>query len=439
MFAQLFSAAAVFATIAIRTASAIPTISQVGSKFFTSDGNQFYIKGVAYQLTDGDPLVDANQCQLDASLMQQLGANTIRVYHVDASSNHDGCMSAFSDAGIYLFVDLDTFDTAINQVDPMFNQTQLNDFQAVLDAFHGYDNLAGVFVGNEVLNFANGSTAAPYIKAAARDVKAYRNSKGYRSIPVGYSAADIPELRPYLQDFLACGGDASETVDFFSLNAYEWCGTASYTLSGYSQLEANATGYPLPIFFSETGCNTVPPRTFLDQAAIFGSEMVDTWSGAIIYEWIEEANNYGLISYAPEVAATATEGVGGFIRSGTPTPISPDFTNLKNQWATLTPTGIPLSVYSASVSGLSTPACPSSTPNGWLVNGNAALPSLGQTGAATATTASATGVATSGSGASGTASAPSASATKSTANGGREVVGMTIALAIVMLSFIVWL
>ncbi|MCJ1391319.1 hypothetical protein MMC18_004182 [Xylographa bjoerkii] len=442
MFTQLFSVTAILATIAIHTASAIPTISQVGAKFFTSDGNQFYIKGVAYQLTVGDPLVDTNQCQLDAALMQQLGANTIRVYHVDAGSNHDGCMSAFSDAGIYLFVDLDTFTTAINQEDPMFNQTQLNDFEAVLDAFQGYDNLAGVFVGNEVLNFANGSTAAPYIKAAARDVKAYRDSKGYRPIPVGYSAADIPALRPFLQNFLACGGDASETVDFFSLNVYEWCGDSSYTISGYSQLEANATGYPLPIFLSETGCNTVPPRTFGDQAAIFGSEMANTWSGAIIYEWIEEANNYGLISYGPEVAATATEGVGGFIRSGTPTPISPDFTNLKNQWATLTPTGIALSAYSASVSGLSTPACPTSTPNGWLVNGNAALPSIGQTGAATAITASATGGSpsgTAGSTASGTGSAPSASATKSTANGGREVVGMTIALAIVMLSFIVWL
>ncbi|MCJ1398501.1 hypothetical protein MMC11_001701 [Xylographa trunciseda] len=323
------------------------------------------------------------------------------------------------------------------QEEPMFNQTQLNDFEAVLDAFHGYDNLAGVFVGNEVLSFANGSTAAPYIKAAAKYVKAYRDSKGYRTIPVGYSAADIPELRPYLQDFLACGGNASETVDFFSLNAYEWCGASSYTVSGYSQLEANATGYPLPIFFSETGCNTVPPRTFGDQAAIFGSEMVDTWSGAIIYEWIEEANNFGLISYGPEVAATATEGVGGFIRSGTPTPISPDFTNLMNQWATLTPTGVALSAYSASGSSLSTPACPTSTPNGWMINGNAALPSVGQSGAATAVTASATG--TAGSAGSGTASSPSASATKSTANGGREIVGMTIALAIVMLSFIVWL
>lgn len=48
--------------------------------------------------------------------MQKLGANAIRVYHVDPSGDHSGCMSAFADAGIYLFVDLDTFDTQINQV-----------------------------------------------------------------------------------------------------------------------------------------------------------------------------------------------------------------------------------------------------------------------------------------------------------------------------------
>ena len=48
--------------------------------------------------------------------MADLGANTIRVYHVDPTADHDGCMSAFADVGIYLFVDLDTFDTQFNQV-----------------------------------------------------------------------------------------------------------------------------------------------------------------------------------------------------------------------------------------------------------------------------------------------------------------------------------
>lgn len=37
---------------------------------------------------------------------------------------------------------------------------------------------------------ANTSDAAPYLKAAVRDVKAYRDSKNYRKIPVGYSAGE---------------------------------------------------------------------------------------------------------------------------------------------------------------------------------------------------------------------------------------------------------
>lgn len=45
--------------------------------------------------------------------MKELGANTIRVYHVDPSADHSGCMSAFSDAGIYTMIDMDTFDTYI--------------------------------------------------------------------------------------------------------------------------------------------------------------------------------------------------------------------------------------------------------------------------------------------------------------------------------------
>ncbi|KAL8635640.1 MAG: hypothetical protein Q9228_006889 [Teloschistes exilis] len=93
--------------------AATPIISAVGSKFFTADGDQFYIKGIAYQLISTDPLVDTDQCKRDAKQMQDLGANAIRVYHVDPTADHKGCMSAFADAGIYLFVDLDDFPTQI--------------------------------------------------------------------------------------------------------------------------------------------------------------------------------------------------------------------------------------------------------------------------------------------------------------------------------------
>ena len=196
-------------------ATALPTIEAKGAKFFTSDGDQWFIKGIAYQLTPEDPLAQADQCQLDAALMRTLGANAIRVYHVDPSADHDGCMKAFSDAGIYAFVDLDTFDTYVLPGTPTWNDTQYDAFQKVMDAFHAYDNLAGFFVGNELITTAADSIAAPYVKAAARDMKAYRDGRGYRKIPIGYSAADIAILRPNLQNYMACGDDPAEALDFF--------------------------------------------------------------------------------------------------------------------------------------------------------------------------------------------------------------------------------
>jgi 1,3-beta-glucanosyltransferase GAS1 len=185
-----------------------------------------------------------------------------------------------------------------------------------MDEFQQFDNLAGFFVGNEAITNANGSVTAPYIKSAARDMKAYRDEKGYRKIPIGYSAADIATLRPMLQNFLACGDETKDSLDFFSLNAYSWCGTSTFQESGYNILEQNSTELHIPIFMSETGCNTVRPRDFKDQEALYG-EMADVWSGSIIYEWIEEANNYGLIKYGEPVDPAAPGSPpDGFTRSG---------------------------------------------------------------------------------------------------------------------------
>ena len=303
-----------------------------------------------------------------------------------------------------------------------------------MDAFAPYRNTLGFFVGNEVIAEANQSLAAPYVKAAARDMKAYRNSKGYREIPIGYSAADISTLRPMLQDYLACGSNSSESIDMFGLNAYEWCSSAdNLQTSGYSTLNTYADNYNIPIFFSETGCNAAPPRTFDDQAAILGPEMNSQWSGAIIYEWIEETNNYGLVSYGPEVAATVVgSGVeGGFTRTGTPLPVTPDFTNLQNQWQTLTPTGVASSAYTPS---LTPPACPSSTAGGWLVDGDVKLPSVGQT-----LEVSSTGPSVASQTATATGSAAKPSSTKGSANGGKEIAGMGVGLVAVMLGFMYWL
>lgn len=117
-----------------------------------------------------------------------------------------------------------------------------NSYKAVIDAFAEFDNTLGFFVGNEVVNDASPSAAAPYIKAAAANLKQYRDSKAYRKIPIGYAGADIAQVKPQLQDCLACGSDSSMAIDFFGHNDYSWCSNSSFTESGYDTLNNNAAG-----------------------------------------------------------------------------------------------------------------------------------------------------------------------------------------------------
>ncbi|KAL6855319.1 hypothetical protein ACO1O0_006460 [Amphichorda felina] len=353
--------------------AAVDPIEVAGNKFFNKDGSQFFIKGVSYQLRPDDPLVDTEQCRRDVKLMKELGANALRVYHVDADADHDGCMETFADAGIYLLIDLDTFDTYITPHDR---------FAQVMDAFEKYGNVLAFFVGNENIAKKEDSTGAPFIKAAVRDMKAYRDSKGYRKIPIGYSAADIKELRPMLQDYLTCGGNSSETVDFFGLNSYSWCDPSTYEQSSYRQLQEHAKDFPVPIFLTETGCNVPGPRLWGDQEAVFGEDMASDWSGAIVYEWIQEQNGYGIVSYGPPVGdpGRSDESVfDNWTRRGTPTPVSPDFGNLKTRWADARPTGVSRGEYDPE-GHVSTRACPTSTEGGWWqVDGDVRLPALDET------------------------------------------------------------
>ena len=225
-------------------------------------------------------------------------------------------------------------------------------------------------------------------------------------------------------DYLVCGGNSSETIDFFGLNEYSWCGNSTFTESGYSTLYEDFQNLTVPIFFSEDGCNTVTPRDFTDQAAIFGFQMDTVWSGAVIYEWVQQANNYGLVNYPSSGTYTAT----------VPTPL-PDYTSLSSQWASATPSSTPSSVYTPSNNALS---CPTSD-SLWSVDPSATLPTIpGLVIAAVSTTSKA---APNSSGSSRTAqgaastSAPSPKPSPTISNlstGAKIAIGVTIPVVLIL-------
>ncbi|KAI3394962.1 hypothetical protein diail_2020 [Diaporthe ilicicola] len=305
------------ATLFSSFASAVEYLSTSGADFVSnSTGDRFDIIGVTYQPGgsagfngQADPLSDADACLRDAILMQQLGANTIRVYNLSPDLNHDECASIFNAAGMYMIIDVNSGLSGeyIDRSDPSSTYTTdyMNHIFAVVEAFWDYPNLLGFFAGNEILNQDSDKSAPAYIRAVVRDLKEYISLHAPRTIPVGYSAADVATMLTDTWAYLGCGLENStySRIDFFGLNDYEWCGDSSFTESGYNTLTADFADTNIPVFFSEYGCNNVKPRTFTNVPVLYGDEMT-VLSGGLVYEYSQESDEYGLVAINSSTEAT---------------------------------------------------------------------------------------------------------------------------------------
>ncbi|KAI0047670.1 carbohydrate-binding module family 43 protein [Auriscalpium vulgare] len=343
---------------------AIGAVTRTGKYLYNADGSRFFIKGVAYQpqgvaSTDPnnpfvepstfiDPLADSAGCARDLPFLQQLGVNAVRVYSVNSSLNHDSCVQALSGAGIYIILDLSLpVNGSIDRASPAWTTNLLDLYINTIDVFSKYDNVLAYNIGNEVVVSGNGTNALAFVKAAARDTKAYLASKKSSAL-VGYAAIDgddswIVGLASYLACDVSSQNSGGNAIDIFGLNNYELCGTETFQ-SAYATKTADFAGLNVAAYFSEFGCNTPSPRVWDDVPALFSSDAAPVWSGGIAF------------SYFPAESGQGEFGMVNISSDGSTVTPNTDFNNLKSQYGSVQFVNSPSQ---SSAPAASYPACPS--------------------------------------------------------------------------------
>lgn len=164
--------------------------------------------------------------------------------------------------------------------------------------------------------------------------------------------ADIDTNRFQMAEYMNCGTE-DERSDFFAFNDYSWCDPSSFTQSGWSQKVKLFTGYGLPLFLSEYGCNT-NKRQFQEVSSLYSTQMTSVYSGGLVYEYSNEASNYGLVTV-----------------NGNSVTERPDYTALKSAYAK-TPNASGDGGYNKTAGPN---GCPAPQPPNWSVS-NDALPAM---------------------------------------------------------------
>lgn len=139
--------------------------------------------------------------------------------------------------------------------------------------------------------------------------------------------------------------EAIANQNYSSFNSYSWCDPNTFVGSGWSDLVALYSNYSIPLFLSEYGCNENPPRPFQEVQALYSTQMTSVYSGGLVYEWSEEADNpnFGLVNINSATAITpktdfnnlmamykanpSPTGDGGYKTSGTPLECPPQSPN----------------------------------------------------------------------------------------------------------------
>jgi len=277
----------------------------------------------------------------DLEAIANMGANTVRLFNVDAGRDHTKFMKKAESLGIYVIVPLNSKDYGFLPAFPSPRcYTENMTFQVaaadgstrpygnvgvnvlsygkqIVKQFSKFDNTLFFTVNNEfAMHDKNGFAGFQCVKALTRDIHQYQKScsENMRRVPLIYSdydmgAPDRGEIAKYLTCALESEDDA---IDVYGLNAYSYCNQAypggakadNFDYSPYKDIRKDFADLPVPMLFTEFGCvegdflSFCPykgGRTWPDVKWFFNSEMGEIVSGAIAYTYEQDYEERGMV------------------------------------------------------------------------------------------------------------------------------------------------
>ncbi|KAF5878173.1 uncharacterized protein Bfra_000340 [Botrytis fragariae] len=332
-----------------------------GSKFFYSNGTQFFLRGVTYGSDFFlDILADKEACERDIKALVSLGINVLHVYGIDSGQDHGECMQKFMENGICLLIDLHITSTYICIDSTAWTNQKFFAYMDMVNAFAFYTNTLGFYLVDNPITDSS-TYLAPLSKAAVRDVRGYIKARGYRSIPIGgYVLTDsdyAQETYRLVADYMAC---RNWSIDFWALTDYSWCDNSTFTSSNYSRLTEIFSDYPLPILLADYACepttednSDVGGRIFDEIGTIYASKKVGYLVGGIVYEWASSSDSdpsdYGVLDFLQCLSSS-----GKFNRQRD--PAQSNYKSFSTQLAAINPSITQMSAYTPTIT--TAPSCP---------------------------------------------------------------------------------
>ncbi|KAL9180496.1 hypothetical protein ACHAXT_010949 [Thalassiosira profunda] len=293
-----------------------------GQHLYTSDGARFMMKGIAFPVS----AKESYNATAWIGILEQLHSfglayNTVRVYEMDPKIDYSEFFAAAASYGVYVIVPLTARAghgvLSRDASAPKCYKRGLYEYGvAALQNYLQYPNVLGGLLANEVMNTEASWSAAPCIKAYARDLKGVMRRRNMRPLPLIYAAqhSGIGQIGDVgtmwlTMNYLTCiggNGDApgsSSSIDVFGVNIESWCSSRQSfvrhedgSAGSYYSLWLGLHQSTVPLVFTEMGCSHMlfdrdnglhTPEGTRDWGQV-GSvlhEMSDTWSGFCAYAY----------------------------------------------------------------------------------------------------------------------------------------------------------